>query len=92
MAYQFKNIEKIIGAFIIVSFLLLVAAVIFIGKGKKLFSKKIHYTTRFYSAEGVPKGMKIMFKGVEVGEVEDLEFDTNYEVGTPKSLVNMRSG
>ncbi len=72
MAYKFRNIEKTIGAFIIIAILAFIAGLIFIAKGKKLIVKKNYYTTSFYSAMDLNKGMPVTYKGLTVGQVKDL--------------------
>lgn len=80
MAYQFRNIEKTIGAFIVVAFLFFIGAIIFIAKGQKLWSKKNHYTTTFYSAADISQGMPVKFKGLRIGAVKKLYLDKNNRI------------
>jgi len=72
MAYKFTAIEKRIGAFIVIAFLVFIAGLLFIAKGKKLIVKKNHYTTTFYSAMDLKKGMPVTYKGLTVGQVKKL--------------------
>ncbi len=72
MAYKFRNIEKTIGGFIVIALLVFIAGLVFIAKGKKLIVKKNYYTTTFYSAMDLKKGMPVTYKGLTVGQVKDL--------------------
>lgn len=80
MAYQFRNIEKIIGAFIIVAVLLFIGAIIFIAKGQRLIAKKNYYTTVFNSAENLSQGMPVKFIGLEIGQVKKLYLTEENEI------------
>ena len=72
MAYKFRNIEKTIGTIIIIEVLVLIAGLIFITKGQNLIVNENYYTTSFYSAMDLKKGMPVTYKGLTVGEVKDL--------------------
>ncbi|MBU1076782.1 MAG: MCE family protein [Spirochaetes bacterium] len=80
MAYQFRNIEKTIGAFIVIAFLLFIGAIIFIAKGQKLIAKKNYYTTIFNSAGNLSEGMKVKFKGLQIGTVKKLYLNNSNNV------------
>ena len=80
MAYEFKKIEKTIGAFIVIAFLLFIGAIIFIAKGQNLIAKKNYYRTTCYSASGLKSGTPIKFKGLEIGAVKKIFLDKNNQV------------
>jgi len=75
MAYKFKNIEKVIGSFVIISILIIVAAIIFIARGQHLLTKKYLFTTRFNSAKDLKEGMPIKFKGLNIGGLKSIYLD-----------------
>lgn len=82
MAYKFRNIEKMIGLFTVAALIIVVAAVIFIAKGQKLFVKKNLYTTVFNSADNLTEGMPIKFKGLKIGAVKGMELDRQNKILT----------
>ncbi len=80
MAYKFRNIEKMIGSFIIIAFLLFIGAIIFIAKGQQLLSKKNYYNTTFNSADNITQGMPIKFRGLKIGAVKSLYLNKENEI------------
>lgn len=80
MAYEFRKIEKTIGAFIVVAFLLFIGAIIFIAKGQGLIAKKNYYSTICNTAEGLSSSTAIKYKGVEIGKVKKIYLDENNDI------------
>lgn len=80
MAYRFRNIEKLIGSFVVISLLLLIAAIILIARGQHLMTKKFYYTTRFISAENLSEGMPVKFKGLKIGAVKEIYLDEKNQI------------
>ncbi len=81
MAYEFRKIEKTIGAFIVIAFLLFIGAIVFIAKGQKLIAKKNYYTTVCNTAAGLNPGTEIKYKGLIVGSVKKVYLDENNDIG-----------
>ncbi len=80
MAYKFRHIEKLIGSFVVISLMLLIAAIILIARGQHLITKKFYYTTRFNSAVHLVEGMPVKFKGLKIGAVKKIYLDENNTV------------
>ncbi|MDD5067337.1 MAG: MlaD family protein [bacterium] len=80
MAYKFKTVEKMIGIFIVAAGIILIASIIFIAKGQKLFVKKNHYSTVFNSADNLTEGMPIKFKGLKIGSVKSMELNEENKI------------
>ncbi len=80
MAYRFRHIEKLIGSFVVISLLLLIAAIILIARGQHLITKKFYYTTKFNSAKNLFEGMPIKFKGLKIGAVKKIYLDEKNQI------------
>lgn len=72
MGYKFKYLEKVIGAFVLISIIILIATVIFIARGKQLFVKKHHYFSYIEKGAGVKKGTSVVLNGIEIGTITDI--------------------
>ena len=68
-----KQVNKtLIGVFVVVAIAMLVAAVLIFGSGK-FFQEKHRYVAYFSgSVKGLRVGAPVMFRGVRIGEVEDI--------------------
>ncbi len=75
MSYRFKYLEKVIGIFLVVAFLIVIVSIIFIAKGKQLWVKKFYYYTEFNSAAALNVGMPVKFKGLKIGAVKSIKLN-----------------
>ena len=69
------NSEKFkirLGLFIIVGFLIFIAAVFIIGKQKNLFDPVFKISTTFYNVSGLQVGNMVRFSGINVGTVDNI--------------------
>lgn len=81
--------ELRVGLLVIFSFLLLVAAIFFIGGESGIFTKKITVTAYFPSANGLRSGAEVWLEGVMIGNVQSVRIAT--EPGPDHSVdVEMR--
>ncbi len=86
MNFVLKNRKSVIlGFFVFIGILLLIIGVIILGNKNSVFSKTCNITTIFKNVQGLQKGDKILFLGVKIGTVKDINFIPNTEV-----LVNMQ--
>ncbi len=73
-----KRIREIkVGAFILVSIIIMVGVVFLIGGEKRLFGGKIKYKIFFNSTGGLYPGDPVLLKGVEVGNVVKIGFPSD---------------
>lgn len=72
MSFKFKHLEKIVGFFLTITLLVIVAVIVFIGREQRWFEKQYHYTTKFSSGENLSPGMQVQIKGIQTGEVKSV--------------------
>ena len=70
MSFKFKHLEKIVGFFLTLALLIIVAVIVMIGREQRWFEKQYIYTTKFTSGESVSVGMQVQIKGIQTGEVK----------------------
>src|ERR1700741_339796 len=64
----------IVGIFVLLGLLFLLAGILMIGNIHQTFSTKIKVTTIFTDVNGLQKGSNIWFSGVKIGTVKRVEF------------------
>jgi ABC-type transporter Mla subunit MlaD len=72
MSFKFKHLEKIVGFFLTLALLIVVAVIVMIGREQRWFEKQHIYTTKFTSGESVSVGMQVQIKGIQTGEVKSV--------------------
>jgi phospholipid/cholesterol/gamma-HCH transport system substrate-binding protein len=72
MSFRFKHLEKIVGVFLTVVILVIVAVIIMIGRERRWFEKQYQYNTKFLRGEGISLGMQVAIKGIQIGEVKSV--------------------
>jgi phospholipid/cholesterol/gamma-HCH transport system substrate-binding protein len=70
----------IVGAFILIGLILLLAGVMIIGNVHETFKNKIKVVTLFDDINGLQKGNNIWFSGVKIGTVHNIQFYGNSQV------------
>ena len=82
MRFSIRFADKIVGAFIILALVILIAAVFLLGKSQRWFINDIKYKTYVSSASGVNVNMAVQYKGFQIGSVKkvSLNVDDNVEV------------
>ncbi len=80
MAYKFKTVEKIVGVFIVMAVVFMFAMLIMIARGKSFFVKKQFYYTYYDSGAGITKGLKILFRGMEIGSVTSIKLSQDNRI------------
>lgn len=64
----------IVGIFVLIGLIFLIAGIFFIGNMHKTFEKKLKLVTFFDDVNGLQKGNYVWFSGVKIGTVSDLQF------------------
>lgn len=67
----FRNIR--LGMFVIISTVLLIAALYLIGNKQNLFGNTFRISARFYNVSGLMVGNNVRFAGIDIGTVEKIE-------------------
>jgi len=80
--YKFSTIEKIVGALVVLSIILLIFLILFIGKANEWFRPMVNYYTILNNASGVSKGGKVTYKGITIGKIYNIELqpDENFKI------------
>ncbi len=61
-----------LGLFVIVSTLLFVTAVFFIGQRQNMFKKTFNISAHFQNVNGLQKGNNVRYSGIDIGTVKDI--------------------
>lgn len=77
MTFKFRHLEKIVGFFMLFGIIILLVAVIFMGREQKWFEKSVILRTTFNDGEGLTKGMDVKINGLLVGKVAAVGFASN---------------
>jgi phospholipid/cholesterol/gamma-HCH transport system substrate-binding protein len=80
MKFKFRHADKIVGLFALLAIVFLILIAVFAGVNKKWFTKKVHYTSLFTSAEGLKVGMGVNLRGFEIGRVKNFELNEDNQV------------
>ncbi len=64
----------IVGVFVLLGLLFLIAGILTIGNLRNTFSKKLHVVTIFDDVNGLQKGNNIWFSGVKIGTIKTVRF------------------
>lgn len=70
----------IVGMFVLVGLLFLVAGILTIGNLRNTFSRKLHVSATFDDVGGLQKGNNIWFSGVKIGTIKTIRFMGNSSV------------
>lgn len=77
MKFRIKHAQQVVGFFLLVGALALVAVLVFMGANQRWFDRNYTFFSRFSSADGLTTGMPVKLKGFEVGKVSHVEL-TNF--------------
>lgn len=80
MKFKFRHLEKIVGAFIIISLLTVLVAVIAIGRAQNWFEKNFSYRTIFTQAAGINPGSAVQMMGINIGEVTAVNLNAENQI------------
>lgn len=104
MKFRIKYAQQVVGIFVLIAAVALVAVLVSMGASQRWFAKNYNYYSTFPSAEGVSDGMAIRYKGFEIGRITDIgltetddvrvEFyiqDTYHDKVVPNSLLQLQT-
>lgn len=74
------------GIFIVVSFLMLILIIYFIGKQKNLFTSTFHVRSQFQNVSGLQIGNFVRFDGINIGTVDDISIQNDTTVNVVMTL------
>ncbi len=68
------RLHQIVGWFVFVPILILIAVLVLVAQSENLFEEKYHITTLFSEGYGLKPGKQVMLLGFQVGKVSKIEF------------------
>ncbi len=71
------EVEVKVGFFVAIGFALIMLTIILLGGSRSLFTQTVSYYTRFSHVDGIVSGALVKLSGVNVGQVDDVEFEKN---------------
>ena len=86
MKFKVRFADQIVGVFIVISLLSVVAVVVLLGRSQRWFSKDLSFTTILPSANGLSKNMPVQYRGFAIGNIknfhltEDDDVEVNFTV------------
>ncbi len=92
MRFRIKHADRIVGLFVLLAAVGLVAGIILLGVNQRWFAKNYHFATRFNSGAGVPPGTAIFMKGFQVGKIERLKLTDDNMVDAGFSIFDTYYG
>ena len=77
MDMQFSKMEKIVGLFMVGVFLLLMATLVIIGRGKDWFQTYVTYYTSFNESYNLQENAAVKLFRADIGKVTDITLEKN---------------
>ena len=77
MEMEFSRIEKIVGTFVVGVFLLLMAMMVMIGRGKDWFETYVTYYTSFNETYNLQENAAVKLFRADIGKVDDITLEKN---------------
>lgn len=68
-----KGKKAILGIFILIGLLIIVAVIYYMGTSRQLFGDRVTITAVFQNVEGLKEGNNVWFSGIKVGVVKDVQ-------------------
>ena len=69
MKLRVRFAEQVVGVFVLLAIIGVVAILVFIGINQRWFARNYYFTSRFASGDGLAVGMPITLKGFEIGKI-----------------------
>jgi len=80
MKFKFRHTEKIVGGFVLLAMVLLIAGVVMVAVSRKMFVKTHSYRTLLSDASGLSNSTSLRFKGYQIGRVREFYLDENNDI------------
>ena len=80
MKFKIRFADQIVGIFIILALISVVAVIVLLGKSQRWFAKDLSFTTVLASATGLSKNMPVQYKGFAIGNVTDFHLTETDDV------------
>jgi ABC-type transporter Mla subunit MlaD len=80
MSFRFKYLHQIVGAFLFISFAILVIAGYLMASEKKLFEKMVAYHTVIDRGDGISTHTSLTLKGIEIGYIDDIHMTDDGQI------------
>ena len=88
MYFRVKHFDKYVGVFVLASVVVMIAAVVFVGRGQRWFEKRHSFITIMKDAGGVETGAKVILSGIEIGTVKGIRLNETNEVEITLSILD----
>jgi phospholipid/cholesterol/gamma-HCH transport system substrate-binding protein len=80
MKFKMRYADQIVGLFIIIALLSLIAVIFMLGRAQRWFSRNYSYVTYVESASGLSKNMPVNFRGFSIGNVKSFDLTDDNRV------------
>ncbi|MDH3851419.1 MAG: MlaD family protein [Deltaproteobacteria bacterium] len=80
MRLQYSTMERMTGAFILLTLIVFLFTVAVVGRGKNWFRKHVVYYTAFEEGYNLVSGSRVKFLGTDIGSVTDVLLTTGNKV------------
>jgi len=80
MVIKYRVMEELVGFFLIVTIVLGIAAVVFVGKGKEWFKEHVVYRTYFEEGYYIKPGSRVKLFKIDIGKVQSVRLTEDNRV------------
>ena len=80
MKFKIRFADQIVGFFVILSLVAVVAVIVLLGRSQRWFAKDASFKTFLPSATGLNRNMAVQYKGFSIGNVKDFRLNENDDV------------
>ncbi|MFP4070899.1 MAG: MlaD family protein [Desulfovibrionales bacterium] len=76
MSQTYRDMEFKVGAFILLTLIIAVFLIFYLGYKKELFAEKVRYFVISKSGESIERGIPVRLSGFKIGQVSDVELES----------------
>ncbi|MDY7030726.1 MAG: MlaD family protein [Thermodesulfobacteriota bacterium] len=88
MYFRIKHFDKYAGVFLLISVIVIVAALVFVGRGQRWFEERHEFITVFEDAGGIETGATVVLAGIEIGTVKEMRLNNSNKVEILLSILD----